>query len=609
MRTIDAIEKQYTQSDFLNGTEPYEYVYQYKDDPFTMQRVLAQMCIVASNLKIRNFKKLFGEYVAAQRKANNTIYADNVTQFDNQEIELNCGQWQADELGISIITPFGEVFACNHPILPVMRLINIDTGIEKVQLAYRKGRQWRKIIAERKVIASNNSIVGLADYGIGVNSENSKYLVRYLHDVEHLNFELIPEKNSVSRLGWIDGEGFSPYVGDLVFDGDISYKTYFESVQEHGKFDAWIDVAKKIRQGGIYARVILASAFSSALVQPLGCLPFFVHLWGGTEVGKTVGLMLATSVWANPEMGKYIHTFNSTNVGREKSAGFVNSLPLVFDELQIIADKKSFDNEIYMLSEGIGRSRGAKTGGIQRLETWRNCILTSGEMPITTMSSGGGAVNRIVEIECKDKLFDDPREVANTIRKNYGFAGKLFVTELQKGDNANKANQIYNQFYAKLSENDTTEKQSMAAAVILTADALATEWIFKDGKALNPDDISEFLQTKSSVSPNERAYEYICEYIVQNKNKFCGDSEISDVWGKIEDGQAYIVRNIFNSICENKSFNSISVLSWMRSNGKIEVSGKGFTQSKRINGEPCNCVILQLPQEETREFGYIDDLF
>ena len=78
---------------------------------------------------------------------------------------------------------------------------------------------------------------------------------------------------------------------------------------------------------------------------------------------------------------------------------------------------------------------------------------------------------------------------------------------------------------------------------------------------------------------------------------------------KIEDGQAYIVRNIFNSICENKSFNSISVLSWMRSNGKIEVSGKGFTQSKRINGEPCNCVILQLPQEETREFGYIDDLF
>ena len=111
-----------------------------------------------------------------------------------------------------------------------------------------------------------------------------------------------------------------------------------------------------------------------------------------------------------------------------------------------------------MLSEGIGRSRGAKTGGIQRLETWRNCILTSGEMPITTMSSGGGAVNRIVEIECKDKLFDDPREVANTIRKNYGFAGKLFVTELQKGDNANKANQIYNQFYAKLSENDTTEK-------------------------------------------------------------------------------------------------------------------------------------------------------
>ena len=87
------------------------------------------------------------------------------------------------------------------------------------------------------------------------------------------------------------------------------------------------------------------------MVRPMCALPFFVHLWGGTEVGKTVGLMLAASVWANPEVGRYIHTFNSTAVGREKSAAFVNSLPLILDELQIVADRKTFDKDIMLLAD------------------------------------------------------------------------------------------------------------------------------------------------------------------------------------------------------------------------------------------------------------------
>ena len=52
-----------------------------------------------------------------------------------------------------------------------------------------------------------------------------------------------------------------------------------------------------------------------------------------------------------------------------------------------------------MLTEGIGKGRGAKTGGLQRIQTWKNCIMTTGEQPITTGASGGGAVNRISEID------------------------------------------------------------------------------------------------------------------------------------------------------------------------------------------------------------------
>ena len=32
-----------------------------------------------------------------------------------------------------------SMLACIHPIVPTMRLVNIDTNMEKLQLAYRKG--------------------------------------------------------------------------------------------------------------------------------------------------------------------------------------------------------------------------------------------------------------------------------------------------------------------------------------------------------------------------------------------------------------------------------------------------------------------------------------
>ena len=82
-----------------------------------------------------------------------------------------------------------EVVACYHPIMPVQRLVNIDTGIHKVKLAFSLGRRWGSVIEDRNVISDSRSIIGLSKYGIMVNSETSKPLVRYLADVEQLNYE------------------------------------------------------------------------------------------------------------------------------------------------------------------------------------------------------------------------------------------------------------------------------------------------------------------------------------------------------------------------------------------------------------------------------------
>ena len=120
-------------------------------------------------------------------------------------------------------------------------------------------------------------------------------------------------------------------------------------------------------------------------------------------------------------------------------------------------------------------------------------------------------------------------------------------------------------------------------------------------------EISEFLKSKEAVSVNQRAYEYICEYVVQNKNKFCGSSEITEVLGQLDEGRAYIVRNAFNRICDEAGFNSGSLLSWLRQKKLIEVGAKGFVKTKRINGVPCHCVILKLLQEESEDFEFLGE--
>lgn len=567
------------------------------------------MTIWAKSVGVNGFKKLYKAYIDSLRIKNKEIMVPNVTQFDGQEMELDSGRWVADEFGIRTDGPYGsDIEACNHPIMPVLRLVNIDTGAEKLQIAYRKGKQWRKVIAEKGVLASANKILELANVGVAVTSESAKHLVQYFYDLESLNYDRIPEKNSVSRLGWIEDEGFSPYVEELVFDGDANFRTFFESVKKRGSMEKWLGMARGIRQKSVFARVILASAFASVLVKPLGGLPFFVHLWGGTESGKTVGLMLAASVWANPEIGRFIHTFNSTAVGREKSAAFVNSLPLILDELQIVKDKREFDKDIYMLSEGAGRTRGTKSGGVDKTPTWANCILTSGEMPITGAGSGGGAVNRIIEIECREKLFEDPRGVADTVRKNYGFAGRAFVEHLQQDGAMERAADLFKRYSVQLGEGDTTEKQAMAAALVLTADNLATEWIFEDGRALTAGEISEFLRTKASVSAHERGYQYLCETISQNANKFLGgDAPVSDVWGRLEDDDtAIVIRKVFDSICADGGYNAQALLSWLAQNNYLQTSKPHLTKTVRINNIPTRCVVLRLPQLENDDFEPLD---
>ena len=604
----------YTRDDYLTTTKPFEYLYAHKENKFEMKQLLGRMSAQAQTVGIRNLAALFKAYMETVSGTVTPGY--NKTDFTGQEMELDCGGWTASDTGIYGTDKMGfEVVACYHPIMPVQRLVNIDTGIHKVKLAFSLGKRWNSVIEDRNVISDSRSIIGLSKYGIMVNSETSKALVRYLADVEQMNYDLIPEVSSVGRLGWIDDYGFSPYVDDLVFDGEEEYRTRFESIQERGSRDVWLDTVKAVRAGktpgNVIARIVLAASFASVLVKPCNCLPFFVHLWGGTETGKTVSLLLAASVWGNPEIGKYIQTFNATEVGKELGAAFCNSLPLIIDELQLVKDnRKDFDKMIYQLSEGVGRARGRKQGGLQRTPTWRNCIITTGEFPIISPNSGAGAVNRTIEIDCHaEHLFDDPKKTATLLYGNYGFAGREFVEHLMEDGGFEHVQRLQDAMQERLKTDDTMDKQTASAALILAADVLAEEWIFRDGIFLQPEDISKYLVSKETVNQNGRALQYLYDFININQARFGLDADAhqGEVWGDLDDDYAYIIRSKFDQILADEGYNASAFLGWAKNRGYIQCAANGQpTKPKRINGRVSRCVWLKM-SEFDNEIDVFDD--
>lgn len=601
----------YTKEDFLTPA-PYEDILAIQD-PFEREVATNRLSEYAKVIGITasGFKKMMKTYIESKTQSDRMVYMERVTEFTGQKLELDAGEWQADDFGVSRRGKYGvEEIACPHPILPVERLTNIDTGEEKLRIAFCKGdKRWREVISDKKTLASNTAILTLANMGIAVTSENSRALVRYLSDMENLNYDLIPESKSISRLGYIENEGFSPYVEGLIFDGQQEYRKTFESIHEKGSRKKWIQLVKEIRQGNIVARIILAASFASVLVSPCGTLPFFVHLWGGSGTGKTVAQMLAVSVWANPEKGLFFQTFNATVVGQEKLAAFLNHLPLVFDESQLLKNSKTKFN-VYNLSEGVGRTRGNKNGGLDITPTWSNCIITSGEEPLTASNSAGGEVNRIIEIQCLEskKIIEDGASTANLLRQNYGFAGREFVEKLYADNNVERAQELYKKHYKAVSENDTTEKQAMAAAVILTADELATEWIFGDGRAITEKEISQFLASRAAVSSGRRGYEYFCDWAVQNSNKFREDSEVGDLYGIVSGDQVCIIRKVFNQAAEEAGFSPAALLSYLKSENLIETRGRAMTCSRRVGGMRTECVCLRVDTGES-DITADDDLF
>lgn len=585
----------FSYEDFTEGTAPFEYLYQYKDNKFVLEQLLQKLRDNAASVGVKSFVKTWNAYYKTrEQEAHGDLGLNNATAFEGQELELFSGQYLCDDNGVTLPGMFGEDVVCGHPILPIKRLVNIDTNEERLELAYKPGEEWRHVTVEKTVLASPSKILELAGKGVNVTANTAGRLGQFLFDLEQLNYKAIPVVKSISRLGWTE-EGFSPYVDGLVFDGEANYKHLYEAVSQSGEREKWVKTMKSFRAEKTIGRVFLAASFASVLLEPLGLLPFFVHAWGLSGTGKTVCLMAAASVWGNPGGNGLITTFNATDVGQEMVAGFLNNLPMCIDELQIQRETgvKDFDRMIYKLTEGKGKTRGARSGGLRSTLSWRNCMLTTGETPITHQGSAGGAVNRIIEFECYDPVSKDLFALAENVKANYGFAGKDFVEYLQKPGVMDMARNVQQNYFKELNLHDSTEKLAASASVILTADALATQLLFKDRNELTVDEMVELLPSKDDVDVNKRIVEFIYELVASHPVQFNG-KEQNDTWGEDTGDLIYIIKSVFDQQLQEAGFNGASFLAWAKRRDMIICDKNQRTKKHRVNGgAPVRTVCLR----------------
>lgn len=573
------------------------------------ERLLAKLEARAKELRIgQNFKRLYkviqAEYIQSKKQVNSYE-----TEFTNAPIKLKCKNYICNDMGV-VKTEFNttlmtavDTVVCSHPILPVERLINVDTNIEKVKIAFYKDKKWQTVITEKNTLASRAKILQLANTGIEVNESNAKELIIYISDLLTINTETIPVNKGITHLGWVENE-FVPYTAEFKYDGEDSFKNIYKNVKAYGNYDIWKNEVGKIRKKNKTMHFIIASSFASPLIELLQINPFIVHLWGKSSTGKTVALMVAMSIWGNPKVGQLVNNLNSTNVGFERLSAFLKNIPFAGDELQSIKNRFTDFNElIYRLTQGEGKTRGTINGGVEEKLKWNCAFLTTGEEPITSDFSKEGVKNRVVEIEENNKLIENGNMVVNIITENYGYAGKEFI---QKLPNIEVLKQMHNEIVSKIKD-EKSEKQINAIATILLADQLVAKEIFQD-KPLAIEDIKEYFS--KDIDEAGRIYDSIIDWFYQNINKFYYNEAITvgEVWGSYEKlgdevVAIYIIPKVLREFLSSNNVSFDGIKNKLLEKGYIEkrisLNRKMYTFSKRINGTVCSCIKINVNPEKS----------
>ena len=502
---------------------------------------------------------------------------------------------------------------CATPIMISQRLRNRETGLERAEISFKRDGAWQSVTIGRSDLFSSRGIIKLADNGVTVNSENAKYIIRYLDALERNNMDTIVKRDSTEQTGWQPGGRFMPFFADdMVFDSQNAYVLSY--LCKNGTRQGWIDTMAQHRDRWRF-RFILASSFAAPLLTLLKCRIFCVYNWGDSRGGKTAALKAALSAWGDPE--QLITTYNGTENAIEAYCATFNDLPVGIDERQISgANDQRLSSLIYKLCEGSSRKRLNKDSSLKAGKTWRNVFLTTGEEPIISDRTMTGVSSRIIEVV--GGPFESELQAADMHTRcsdNFGWAGPEFLEGLRSDAARAALRQRYDDFQTRLKPYVSEKNASHGAcvAVVGLADMMISKQFFGESEAeAERNALSMCQNVLAGVAENQpddvndNAVSYLTSWIASRRDHF-GDDAKDPCYGFIDekgvcdnDGPvAYILGPAFRQAMDEGGYSVRKTKKHLAEIGAIMYTTKPggkkeYDLVKRFNGMATRFVALRL---------------
>ena len=262
----------------------------------------------------------------------------------------------------------------------------IGTGQDNDGAYYRIIKFRDKNTRQQKTAALPQEEIGTAHgwkrlgwHGIDVYSEG-------IESGKLRNYLLKHSGNAVftitDRAGWngeayilAGGEAINADGTNILYNGDTSQK---DGYTEKGSLKEWQEQAARYAENNSRLCLALGLSMAAPFLALLNEEGGGFHLAGDSSKGKTTAARLALSVWGDPETTK--GNWDTTPLGLQNLALARNDGLLVLDEIGQTADPRKIPQMVYSVINGVSKTQGAKDGGNRRQKTWRNLILSTGEI-------------------------------------------------------------------------------------------------------------------------------------------------------------------------------------------------------------------------------------
>ena len=303
-----------------------------------------------------------------------------------------------------------DAVVARGPVLIQRYLDDYYTSEGRVEVTFPRDDRWISVCVDRKAICDSRTMIqDLVPYGAPITSNNATRLIDWCDELERVNTGKVPRTACVGRCGWhvIDGVrtfvAHEPIFADpeeapvLALDSRGDRRRMFAALKPSTELAAHTAALSAAFKSDPVAGVMIVAALAAPLLQPLGCPNFAVHLPGDSSRGKTTILKQAASVYGDPNNEHWVANWNTTATAAEMRAAVLCDLPLCFDELSQ-GDRATTEKLVYMLVNGVGRTRSQRDLTIRETHAWRTVVLSTGERGLAEESAASGAQVRVVQL-------------------------------------------------------------------------------------------------------------------------------------------------------------------------------------------------------------------